>query len=321
MSSFKNQLRTIAVIVPSIALMVVAIIAITHNKPHRTTDRPPHSAADNQARRSILTASGQPIRPLGTKLADYIDQNAAGSSIYVESLASAKNAKTAGEHISIAPDDNGDKEYNAKSLMKLPLVMNVYKAAAAGKLNLDQEVAIKDTEIDSDYGRLWRQGAGYRLTLREASRLALEESDNTAIKVVNDYAFPALPPNERVYNVLGVPYHLTESRDVYIAPKNYAMMLRCLYFACYNTADDSQAIISMLENSIFTSPSRRLPQDVPVAHKIGTVADNGGGHNDCGIVFAKKQPFIFCIMLTKPEPAANGMVSDIVKEAYDYFET
>ena len=75
----------------------------------------------------------------------------------------------------------------AASLIKVPLVMNLYRAAELNKINLNQMVTVTQSELDPGYGNLYQKGAGYQLTLRQAAQMALEQSDDTATHVIFDH--------------------------------------------------------------------------------------------------------------------------------------
>ncbi len=72
----------------------------------------------------------------------------------------------------------------AASLLKVPVVMELYRLAEMDKIALDDEVTIKQEWLDDGYGELYKKGAGQTLTLRELVELTLEQSDNTALNAI-----------------------------------------------------------------------------------------------------------------------------------------
>jgi beta-lactamase class A len=253
------------------------------------------------------TGSPNSLRPLGDTIGKYLDDNAPGSSVYLEDLTSKLTV-----HI-------GDsRQFNTKSLMKVPLVMSLYKAAEKGKLDADIPVTVQEDHIDRDFGDLWQKGAGHQLTLRQAAGLALQKSDNTAIRLINNHVFDVLPFELRAHEVIRLELRVDENRDAYASSQAYSDVFRCLHSACYNSRQHSDEILGLLKDTDFRAPSLLLPADTPVAHKIGNA--QGSGYNDCGIIYGPKTPIIFCIMLTKNQPTADRDISRIVKQAYDFFE-
>lgn len=261
------------------------------------TGAAPGSSADN-------------LLPLGKDIGNYIDKQEPGSSVYLEDI-------NAGHALHIGQT----KAYDIKSLMKVPLVMSLYKAAENGQLSLDDKIALTPSELDSDFGDLWQKKAGYELTLGDAAKLALQQSDNTAIHAINDHVYPLMPSQERAYSKTNLDIYTDPKGNAYVSTASYSNVFRCLVNACYNNRQDSDAILELMKHTDFNDPSRQLPAGVEVSHKIGSVSGaDGTGFNDCGIVYGKSKPFLFCIMLTVSQPQAGQDIGTIVKRAYDYLE-
>lgn len=253
------------------------------------------------------TATADRLLPLGEKVGIYIDKHAPDSSVYIEDLSS---------HLAVHIGET--KTYNTKSLMKVPLVMSLYKASELGRLNLDAKVTIMPSQLDREFGDLWQKRAGYQISLREAAAYALQKSDNTAIRLINDNVFPVMKREERAYKVLKMDTQLSPNGDAFITTETYSTVFRCLHKPCYNNAQNSAEILNLMKGSVFNAPQDLLPAGTQVAHKIGNVGSEG--YNDCGIVYGPKTPFMFCIMLTKGQPQADIDISQITKITYDFLE-
>jgi len=80
-----------------------------------------------------------------------------------------------------------------------------------------------------------------------------------------------------------------------------------------------QELIGYLENTVFNERMPKyLPEDVKVAHKIGTWPDTGSSH-DVGIVYGQN-PFVLSIMsegVTDATQAAE-VIGQITKMVYDF---
>jgi|GEM_PF-4880163 len=300
---------TIILIVIMAAVLLVTIINSQDSAPHQDGKA---EKGGNSAKVAVSvlpggSGSADNLLPLGKSIGSYIDKNDPGSSIYLENLTD-KHAVRVG----------ATESFDIKSLMKVPLVMSLYKAVENGSLSLDDEITLEQSEIDQSFGSLWKKGAGYKLTLDEAAKLSLQQSDNTAIHALNDHVFKVMDPSERAYRKVNIDVHVDEKGDSYVSTENYSKIFRCLYDACYNDRQNSDAILELLKHTNFNAPNRQLPPIVEVAHKIGTNGERG--NNDCGIVFSEKSPFIFCIMLTATQPQADKDVSEIIKRTYDFME-
>ncbi len=210
-----------------------------------------------------------------------------------------------------------DQELVAASLIKVPLVMNLYKAAELGRIHLDQTVSVTSDELDDAYGDLYKKGAGFTLTLRQAAQYALEQSDNTATHVIFDHTKDMLTYDEQSLARLDIDQNEQNGQAV-INARSYASVLKGLYFSSYLEKSDSQELLSYLAKSTATN---RIPQNLPpkltVAHKIG-VFNAAWSESDCGIVYIPKRPYLLCVMVGLPEDQANSFIADVSKEVYDF---
>ena len=213
--------------------------------------------------------------------------------------------------------NGSDNTLVAASLIKVPLVMNLFKAAELGKVNLDSKVTITDQQLDGAYGDLWKKGAGTEITLREAAKLALTESDNTAAHIVFDAVNGLLTSDQESLNNLDISQNMKEGQAV-IDAKSYTSVLKSLFLASYVNRASSQEILSYMSQSTATNRiTAQLPKDIPVAHKIG-VYNSSWSESDCGIVYATKRPYAICIMVGLPEEQANIFIANISKKIYDF---
>ena len=211
----------------------------------------------------------------------------------------------------------GDNELTAASLIKVPLAMNVYRAAELGKLNLDVPVTITNSELDDAYGTLYERGAGTTLTLRQAAHYALSQSDNTAAHVLFDHVNGLLTSDQQSLSQLDIDQNIQNGQAV-IDAKSYTSVLKSLYLSSYLQPNDSEELLDYLTQSSATNRLvAELPKSVPVAHKIGVYNANWS-ESDCGIVYAPTRPYAICVMVGLPESQANQFIADISKQVYDY---
>lgn len=202
------------------------------------------------------------------------------------------------------------------SLLKLPIVMDLYKAAETGKINIDEQVVVEAEMLNDDYGKLYQKGAGYKLSLREAAAITLEESDNTAINVIEKSLYGKLQPEEGSMAAVDADFN-TVDNAVVINSKSYASILKCLYFACFNNFNDSQEILSHLTQA--TSQGRLIdgvPDSIAIAHKFGTSLKNITD-SDCGIFYIPNRPYIVCVMIKLPAEDASKFDTELSRIIYD----
>jgi beta-lactamase class A len=216
---------------------------------------------------------------------------------------------------SIRIGDNN--ELVAASLIKLPLVMNLYRAAELKMVSLDKVVSINEEDLDKAYGDLWKKGAGTQLTLRELARLTLSDSDNTASRTIYRYVKGLLIEENQSLAQLDVDQNLVDGQAV-INAKSYTSVLKSLYLASYVNRDSSNEILSFLTKSSEKNRlTKELPKDVVVAHKNG-VYNQSWAESDCGIVYLPKRPYAVCVMVGLPSDEANAFIADVSKAIYDY---
>ena len=211
---------------------------------------------------------------------------------------------------------NEDKEVVGASLLKLPVVMNIYKAAEEGKLNLDDKVALKQEWLNDDYGQLYKQGVGYEITFREAAKVAIEQSDNTAVLLLySKLAEIDNTSSPRILDFVDVNFATNSKDQILIGAQSYSSFLKCLYFACFLTKDDSQEVLRHL--TLSESKNRlplHIPENVPIAHKIGSY--DGSAESDCGIVYVEKRNYLLCVMVQGSDESAANYIAELSKIVY-----
>ena len=176
---------------------------------------------------------------------------------------------------------DADRRFLAASLNKLPVLMTLYRAAASGQVDLDDEITMQASDVQAyGTGVLFTYPVGYTLTLRECARLLIKESDNTAWKMLDRY----LGRNYIRAELYRVGAHSTE----YWIPNtttasDVLIMLEKISDPSYTTPALSAEMLDVMANTSFED---RLPQPLPeglkVSHKIGSYGDTFG---DAAIVF------------------------------------
>ena len=63
-----------------------------------------------------------------------------------------------------------------------------------------------------------------------------------------------------------------------------------------------------------------LPEEVKVAHKIGTydATDQIHVQSDCGIVYIPERNYLLCVMVKGDDPIASRIIGDISKVTYNF---
>jgi beta-lactamase class A len=263
------------------------------------------------ARRIFIENPSDPIvnfTALRQSLREYFSTNNLDGSLYFEYLPTGTSIRI-----------DGEKQEVGASLIKLPAAMEIYKAHELGLVNLDSEVELKPEWLDSNFGNLYKKGAGYKLTLREATEIMLKDSDNTALKAVG-YTLNEnrLPESEMPFNFLDADYTQNIDLTISIGARPYSSFLKCLYFSCYLNKENSQEILTALTESSFNDRLvAGIDGDVKVAHKIGNFGQST--QSDCGIVYLENKNYVLCVMVEGPDNSStNNHIAELSRRAFTY---
>lgn len=216
---------------------------------------------------------------------------------------------------------NATNEFHAASLFKTPVIMAYYHTRERLNKKDDPVLTLRPQDLDSQFGDLWKKGAGYKLKASEAVRLALEESDNTAAKAL----VPLIGTLDfaSVYQGLDITLDVDKEGAI-LTPKSYSSIFKALYFSSALTKDDSEEILNYLDNSKFPDKLEAgVPDNINVAHKIGDFVDKQGNEafTDCGIVYYPRRPYMVCMVSKTDEQTARERMQDISKMIYDYISS
>jgi len=225
-------------------------------------------------------------------------------SIYFEYLPTGAN-------ISI----NKDAEFYPASLLKVPVAMAVAKKIEKGEWKWTNELVLMSTDKDDRFGTLYKSPSNSTFTIEELVRRSLSDSDNTAhFMLVRNLEMEEM---KDVYNHMGLEGFL-ETEGI-LSAKRYAVIVRALYAASYNSEEHSQRLLSYMTHSPFHEYLQNgLPQDVLFAHKIG-VDEEKKIYLDSGIVYLSGRPYILTVMTkNKNDAKAREIMKNISEKVYNY---
>jgi D-alanyl-D-alanine carboxypeptidase (penicillin-binding protein 5/6) len=238
-------------------------------------------------------------------------------------------------------DHQSDKPMPTASLIKLPIMMEAYRQAGEGLLDLQQRITLADADKVEGSGILTRHfSAGTQVSLLDAIRLMIAFSDNTATNLVIDRI--GLPATAQTMEQLGCPdtkLHAKVFRaDTSIFPD------RSKQFGLGSTtAAEMISLLERIEQRQFAGPqacdamiehlracqdrtkiARLLPDHVLTAHKSGEVAKS---RTDAGLLKCSTGTIALCVLTTdnadqtwQDDNQANILCGQIAKAAYDYFQ-
>jgi beta-lactamase class A len=237
---------------------------------------------------------------------------------------------------------NADEPMPTASLIKLPVMIEVYQQANSSRFELTDMLTLRDKDKVPGSGILtYHFSEGASFSIRDAVRLMIAYSDNTATNMLLDkigiaatgkhmekWGFPNTKINAKVY--LGK----TTSIDPE-ATKKYGLgsttaremvgILEKLHQGKFVSPEACKQMIEHLKNCQFKDQIKRfLPPETVVAHKTGAVS---GVRTDAGIMYLKSGPVALCILTAdnadkrwSPDNEGNVLCGRVAKEVYDYFE-
>jgi len=216
---------------------------------------------------------------------------------------------------------NEQEEFVPVSLLKVPLMIATLKSVETGSVSLDQTVTLQKEDIDSNSGVLWKQGAGYQITVKDLLINLIQHSDNTAVYALSRHVVTdEMVAESRATLGLNSTSGANDSNN--ITPKEYSDMLRGLYFSNYLRKPFSELALTIMLNTDYNSQlPAGVPKNIQVAHKIGVYTTEGYYH-DCGIIYAPGKPYILCVMSKNTDAVeADKVISQISRIVYDYVTT
>ncbi len=232
----------------------------------------------------------------------------------------------------------GDVPMPTASLIKLPVMIEAYRQVEAGKVKLDQRIEVRKEDMVQGSGILTSHfSAGTVISLRDAIRLMMVYSDNTATNLVVDAI--GLPATAKCMQELGyseTQLHAKVFRgDTSIAPersKKYGLgsttandMVSLLRRLKQGELATKQSTEAMLDHMLACDDKSRftllLPSEVKVAHKTGSVTRV---RTDAGLIMGEGLTIALCVLTDNNEDtrwtddnAGNRLCAEVAKAAYE----
>jgi D-alanyl-D-alanine carboxypeptidase (penicillin-binding protein 5/6) len=226
------------------------------------------------------------------------------------------------------------------SLIKLPVMVTAYRLADANKLDLKKMVQLKDVDKVPGSGVLTGHfSEGMSLSIRDAIRLMIRYSDNTATNLVaGEMGLPATTDMMTSLGFAQTRLHAFVYRgDTSIAKERSRLfglgsttaketvdLLEMVHKGTVASAESCKAMLDHLKScddkSMIVS---QLPRGTQVAHKSGAV---NASRCNAGIVYGPKGPFAICVLTTgnkdqswDDQNAAHQLIGRISRIAFDHF--
>lgn len=237
---------------------------------------------------------------------------------------------------------NADTAMPTASLIKLPIMVETYWQVREEKVKLETTLTLKKEDKVQGSGILTQHFSdGVTLPLRDAVRLMIVYSDNTATNMVIDQI--GLPSTSKRMESLGFKDTKLNAK-VFRADTRIDQEFGKKYGLGSTTAREMVQLLEMIEQGKVVSPeackemlghlracddkekmTRFLPAGTVVAHKTGSV---DASKTDAGLIYLKKgtDPVALCVLTDGNDDkrwvadnAAQVLIGKIAKEVYDHF--
>ncbi|MBR3889052.1 serine hydrolase [bacterium] len=224
---------------------------------------------------------------------------------------------------------NADKIYPSASIIKIPVLIQMYKSIEAEQFGLKDSMFLTEYYRSEGSGNMQYSQAGRKYSLYELASLMIQDSDNTATNMLMSKVGSMNDVNAAMRSWGIENTHLqTWLPDItgnnYTTARDIAKMLYNIgrddnKFLNINSQSDIINIMSKVKNVSLIKAG--LPDGVSFIHKTGDIGTMLG---DAGIVYLPNgQRYIVVIMAMRPHNNINGRlyIQEASKMIYDYFST
>ena len=212
------------------------------------------------------------------------------------------------------------QSFPAASLFKLPLLLEVLAQEDRGQLDAERWLEIRPEDWTDGSGVLQAR-VGDRLTVRELTRLMIQESDNIAALVLLDAV--GVANTNATAERLGlhatrlVDHRGGDTGEHTTSAADMAQLLVGLASGQVINQHVSEAALGLLELKQTVSwLGDGLPFWVKVAHKWGDLPE---ARNDAGVVFTPRGSYVVAVLTEGglPDESANA-IARVSRVGYDY---
>jgi beta-lactamase class A len=227
------------------------------------------------------------------------------------------------------------------SLIKFPVMIEAYRQAAAGLIDLDSTITLREADKVPGSGILTDHfSAGATFPLRDAIRLMIRYSDNTATNLVLDAI--GMKATAETMEKLGCPDTKIHSkvyrRDTSVFPERSklyglgsttaAQMVKLCEELKAGRLVDAETSAVMYHHLTTCDDSEKfprfLPEGVKIAFKTGSV---NASRTAAGIIECPAGPVALCVLTNENEDqrwiadnAGNVLCARIARAVFDHFQ-
>lgn len=226
---------------------------------------------------------------------------------------------------------HGDTVFTQASSIKIPLMIELFRAAKAGDYSLDDKFTLTKSDIVAGSGHLREDLAKGPLTLslRELIRPMIQFSDNTATN--RCIAVATMPKVNALMDQLGLPHTRLQrvmldatgaalrDQENISTPLEMARLAEMIYRGKFAGSAEMIELLKLVDDG-WQLPDGgfrgAIPKEIPVAAKPGSVR---GVQCQTGIVFLDHRPFALSVMGVYLSETSKP-VSEVTAIVFAYFK-
>jgi len=235
---------------------------------------------------------------------------------------------------------NADEPMPTASLIKFPVMIEAYRQAAEGKIDLNAPVTLHEADKVPGSGILTEHfSEGARFPLRDAIRLMITYSDNTATNLVLDaigigstaatmetLGYPNTKIHSKVYR-RDTSVFLERSKQFGLGSTTAHEMVRLFEDLHAKRLVDEKSCDAMREHLLTCDDKAKFPRFLPPGTKIAFKTGSVDQSRTCaGIIECEEGPIALCVLTSENEDeswtddnAGNLLCARIAREVYDHF--
>lgn len=225
---------------------------------------------------------------------------------------------TSGTKVSL----RGDEQFMAASIGKLPAFVTLYRAAARGDLDLQEEISIREDDVQAyGSGSLQNFPVGYSLSLRDSAYRLVNHSDNTAWAMLDRRLGEKKIRAELEGMGVTNSQYFGYLSGYYTTPDDVLLLLERISDPQFTSEELSNEMLDAMTETVFEDRiPEKLPRDVRVAHKIGSYGEYFG---DAGVLFytddqgVEKRYYLVVLSKGVGEYEARDAMQDISVAVYE----
>ena len=221
-------------------------------------------------------------------------------------------------------DIKGDTPFPAASIIKIPVLISLFKTIEAGKFSKNDKIPLEEYYRSEGSGSLQYKPEGYSLTIDDVARLMITESDNSSTNMLMSAIGSMTSVNDDVKSWGLKNTHInTWLPDMggtnYTTSKDLVTMLYNLdneaFLSLESRADIFDYMGHVKNNRLLAAG---IPSDASIAHKTG---DIGSMLGDAGIIYAPNgRKYIVAILVKRPynDYSAKEFIVNASSTIYNY---